>query len=58
MEIGTFLYNYFEYVVATLGGMGVVIFLSTKKIHDCSNDLTPYVIKLGKQKDIISKQTK
>jgi hypothetical protein len=56
--IGAFLYNYLEYVIATVGGMGFVIYLSTKKTYDNSNDLTPYIVKLGRQKDAINKQTK
>jgi hypothetical protein len=56
--IGTFLYNNLEWVIGSIGIVGTGIVLMTRKTYDHSNDLTPYVVKLNKQKDAISKQSK
>jgi hypothetical protein len=56
--IGAFIYTYLEYVVGGVGAVGFIGYMLTRKTHDHSNDLTPYVVKLGRQKDAITKQTK
>jgi hypothetical protein len=59
MEIvSAFIYAYLEWVVAGVGGVGVVTYIMTRKTHDHSNNLTPYVVKYNRHKEAISKQTK
>lgn len=59
--IGTFLYNYLEYVVAGVGGIGFVGYIMTngnKSSKHPSSNLRRYVIKYKKQQDALSKQIK
>jgi len=58
MDIGSFVIDNVEYIVAIGGGIGAFVFFKTKKFTGRRCNLTRYVIKYNKQRDVLNKQSK
>ncbi len=57
-QVGNFLFNNLETVVAVGGGAGALLFIFGRKPRNPSNDLTQRYIKYKKQMDGINNTTK
>jgi hypothetical protein len=53
-----FAYTNLEYIVAGLGGIGMIVYLKLKKVRNNSNDLTNLIIKQKKYADTVNKRSK
>jgi hypothetical protein len=53
-----FAYTNLEYIVAGLGGIGMIVYLKLKKVSNNSNDLTNLIIKQKKYTDTVNKRSK
>jgi hypothetical protein len=53
-----FTYNYLEYIIGGLSGIGIIIFMKTKKNSNSSNDLTNLIIKQKKYNEMVNKKIK
>jgi hypothetical protein len=61
MDIGAFLYNNLEWIIAITSGVGYGSYMLSRRKHirkRPSNKLTRYVVKYKKYQDSINKQVK
>jgi hypothetical protein len=54
----TFLFDKLEYIVGIAGGLGVGLYMMTRKTGSNENDMTQRVIKLKRYGNSISQRTK
>lgn len=52
------IYANLEYVVAGVGGIGVAVYMKTKKVYNHSNDLTNLIVKQKKYCETVNKRVK
>lgn len=54
----TFVFQYLEYIVAGLGGIGFIGYMKLKRINHYDNDLTDLIIEQKRVSDRINKRVK
>lgn len=52
------LFNNLEIVTASVGGIGVLLFISSTKIKKSEDDVSQYIVEIKKHKESLNKRSK